>query len=264
MNYPFFIADAFAHAPFAGNPAAVCLLNEQVSPQWMQGLATETRLSETAFVQLGGDSKFALKWYTPTTEVDLCGHATLASAFVLWKEALVPGDQIIKFDTRSGLLTARQVSEGISIDFPLIIPSTSAPPSILGKALGVEMLWVGMAGPDILVEVESPSLVKEIEPNLSELKNVETRGVIVTAKGDVDGDADFVSRFFAPRFGIDEDPVTGSAHCALGPYWAAKLGKERLKGHQLSSRGGEVGIIVGTQNVSLIGEVVMIMKGALQ
>jgi PhzF family phenazine biosynthesis protein len=264
VNYPFFIVDAFTKVLFGGNPAAVCLLHEQVSTKWMQGIAAETCLSETAFVQLGENSKFKLRWFTPIVEVDICGHATLASALVLWKEGLVPGDQIIEFGTRSGLLTATQVDEGISLDFPLIVPSSFEPPSILRKALGVEMLWVGSAGSDILVEVESPSLVRGLEVNLSELRIVETRGVIVTAKGDIGGTADFVSRFFAPRFGIDEDPVTGSAHCALGPYWAAKLGKSHLKGHQLSARGGEVGVIVGTDSVSLIGEAVMVMKGALQ
>ena len=266
MNHPFFIVDAFTRVAFGGNPAAVCLLREPVSPKWMQDVATETCLSETAFVQLGQDSKFQLRWFTPNCEVDLCGHATLASALVLWTEGVLPDSQSIHFETKSGCLTARRISEGIALGFPSIPSYPVEVPPHLQDALGVDMRWVGSAGDDLLVEVGKPaSSVRDLQPNFPELSTVETRrGIIVTAKGDTNGDADFVSRFFAPRFGINEDPVTGSAHCALGPYWAVKLGKDQLKGHQLSARGGEVGVIVGTEGVSLIGEAVMVMKGALQ
>jgi len=265
MNQPFFIVDAFTRVAFGGNPAAVCLLEEQVSRKWMQDIAAETCLSETAFVQAGKDSTFGLRWFTPLCEVDLCGHATLASALVLWTEGMVHDSQSIDFETKSGCLTASRVDDGIALEFPSIPSYPVEVPAHLQDALGVDLRWVGSAGDDLLVEVDKPASVRDLQPDFSKLSIVKTRrGIIVTAKGDTNGDADFVSRFFAPRFGINEDPVTGSAHCALGPYWAVKLCKEHLKGHQLSARGGEVGVIVGAEGVSLIGEAAMVMKGALQ
>jgi len=265
MNLPFFIVDAFTNVPFGGNPAAVCIVEQDVDAAWMQNVAAETRLSETAFIQSGSGSRFNLRWFTPTVEVNLCGHATLASALVLWTEDRVPSSQNIEFETKSGLLTATRVAEGAAVDFPSISSHSIEVPPGLEDVLGIDFVWVGTAGEDLLIEVDDPVLVKNFQPNFSKLSTVETaRGIIITAKGDTDGSADFVSRFFAPRFGIDEDPVTGSAHCALGPYWGAKLGKQELNGHQVSARGGKIAIILAEDRISLIGNGVTVMKGELQ
>lgn len=265
MNLPFFIVDAFTNVPFGGNPAAVCIVEQDVDAAWMQNVAAETRLSETAFIQSGSGSRFNLRWFTPTVEVNLCGHATLASALVLWTEDRVPSSQNIEFETKSGLLTATRVAEGTAVDFPSISSHSIEVPPDLEDVLGIDFVWVGTAGEDLLIEVDDPVLVKNFQPNFSKLSTVETRrGIIITAKGDTDGSADFVSRFFAPRFGIDEDPVTGSAHCALGPYWGAKLGKQELNGHQVSARGGKIAIILAEDRISLIGNGVTVMKGELQ
>ena len=265
MSILLFHVDAFTNRPFAGNPAAVCLL-EGAAPdeRWMQSVAREMNLSETAFVRPrdGGDG-FDLRWFTPAVEVDLCGHATLASAHVLWEAGrLAPGEPA-RFMTRSGWLTASRAESGeISMDFPAMAAAEAdAPPGLL-EALGVRAIFLGSNGMDYLVEVENEASVRAVRPDLRALRAVRARGVIVTARSDAPP-YDFVSRFFAPAAGVDEDPVTGSAHCCLGPYWGARLRKAKLLGYQASARGGAVGVEVRGNRVLLSGRAVTVMRGEL-
>ncbi|MDR3699030.1 MAG: PhzF family phenazine biosynthesis protein [Candidatus Sulfopaludibacter sp.] len=253
--------DAFTSQPFAGNPAAVCVLAEPRPDQWMRDVAREMNLSETAFLtpQNGG---YHLRWLTPAVEVDLCGHATVASAHVLWQDGHLPEGQQARFHTRSGLLTADRRGEWIELDFPakVAVPA-QAPPEML-RALGVnDAKYVGRNAFDYLVEVDSEETLRSLSPDHSTLRKEPVRGVIVTARGT--GQFDFVSRFFAPGSGIDEDPVTGSAHTALGPYWAEKLRKTELTGFQASARGGVVRVRVAGERVKLGGQAVTVMTGEL-
>jgi PhzF family phenazine biosynthesis protein len=265
MPVPLYTVDAFTDRPFAGNPAAVCLLESgPADDAWMQAVAREMNLSETAFVQArpGGDG-FDLRWFTPTVEVDLCGHATLASAHVLWEAGRLPADRPARFHTRSGLLSASRNAGGtIQMDFPSK-PSTpvEAPPG-LAEALGVQLVSVSSNGMDYLIELTDESAVRGLRPDLRALKAVRARGVIVTARSD-DARYDFVSRFFAPAVGVDEDPVTGSAHCCLAPFWAERLGKTKLVGYQASARGGVVGVEVLGDRVLLNGNAVTVLRGML-
>jgi len=266
MSIPLYIVDAFAEAPFSGNPAAVCLLEERAKPDWMQNVAMEMNLSETAFLSPRGaasDKGFDLRWFTPLHEVDLCGHATLASAHVLWTTGVLSQREAAFFHTRSGLLTATRSNGWIEIDFPSASPKTVPYPENLRSALAVQATWVGWTGVDYLVEVAHEREVLNVKPNLVVLAEVETRGTIVTARAEKSRDADFVSRFFAPRYGINEDPVTGSAHCSLGPYWGAKLSKDELIGHQVSGRGGEVTVSLDGERVRLSGKAVTTLSGEL-
>jgi PhzF family phenazine biosynthesis protein len=253
--------DAFTATPFAGNPAAVCVLPEPRDDRWMQDVAREMNLAETAFL-FRQDDGFNLRWFTPVVEVDLCGHATLASAHVLWEMGyLKPGEQA-RFHTRSGLLLAERRGEWIEMDFPVKAEeAASAPPGLL-QALGVTAVYVGKNQFDYLVEVVSEEIVRGVQPDFSRLVTVEARGVIVTSRASSQG-YDFVSRFFAPRVGVNEDPVTGSAHCCLAPYWCSKLGKDRLVGYQASPRGGVVRVRVGGDRVSLGGQAVTVLRGEL-
>lgn len=261
-----FQVDAFTAEPFAGNPAAVCLLEDvrgqAVDDRWMQAVAAEMNLPETAFLERRDDGNYDLRWFTPTVEVDQCGHATLASAHVLWEVG--EGSDQLAFYTRSGVLLAERAADGRSIrlDFPAEPASEVAGPGGLLEALGVDARWVGQNRFDYVVEVADAATVRGVVPDLGRLRRFPVRGVVVTATSDMDG-VDFVSRFFAPATGIDEDPVTGSAHCCLAPYWAERLGRTRLTGYQASPRGGTVGVEVAGDRVYLYGEAVTVLRGEL-
>ncbi|MBK7878601.1 MAG: PhzF family phenazine biosynthesis protein [Planctomycetes bacterium] len=263
MPTPLWIVDAFAEKPFTGNPAAVCLLDAARDVPWMQHVAAEMNLSETAFVvpRAGGEDGFDLRWFTPTVEVELCGHATLASAHVLWELRRLERDRVARFHTKSGWLEARWSEGRIELDFPAKVVSAVAAPKGLLESLGAAPVFVGSNKMDYLVELESDEHVRSVAPDFEALKQVEARGVIVTASGS--GSYDFVSRFFAPRAGVREDPVTGSAHCALGPYWSAKLGRPKLAGFQASRRGGVVQTTVVGERVLLGGRAVGVVRGEL-
>lgn len=249
--------DAFATEVFRGNPAAVCLLEDSRSGEWMQSVAAEMNLAETAFVDRR-DREFGLRWFTPTVEVDLCGHATVASAHVLWET----GEQqpCLGFQTRSGRLTAQRVDGAIRLDFPAdpISPVEAMPG--LAAALGAEPVAFGRGRTFYLAEVADADAVRSLVPDIAAIKAL-MGAVIVTAPGN--GGHDFVSRFFAPAFGIDEDPVTGAAHCCLAPYWEARLGRSPLVGYQASARGGRVGVAVAGDRVLLSGQAVTVLRGEL-
>jgi PhzF family phenazine biosynthesis protein len=262
MALPLLQVDAFTDRPFAGNPAAVCLLRGPADEVWMQSVAREMNLSETAFLHPDGDG-YHLRWFTPAVEVALCGHATLASAHVLWEEGHLPAGRQARFQTKSGLLTADRQGEWIELDFPATGPVAAPPPAGLLEALGVTPRYVGKSRFDFLLEVESEEMVRALKPDLAALERVEARGVIVTAPGKTSG-FDFVSRFFAPRAGVAEDPVTGSAHCALGPYWQGRLGKANFVAYQASPRGGTVRVGVRGDRVRLGGQAVTVLRGELK
>jgi PhzF family phenazine biosynthesis protein len=253
--------DAFTNRPFAGNPAAVCVLAEARPDQWMRDVAREMNLSETAFlVPTNGD--FNLRWFTPAVEVALCGHATVASAHVLWQDGhLAPGKQA-RFHTQSGLLLADQRGEWIELDFPAKNAEATEPPAELLPALGIpQAKFVGKNAWDYLVEIESEAELRALSPDHSKLRKLPVRGIIVTARSS--GEFDFLSRFFAPGSGIDEDPVTGSAHTALGPYWAGRLGGTEFNAFQASARGGVVRVRLQGDRVILGGQAVTVMTGEL-
>jgi PhzF family phenazine biosynthesis protein len=261
MEIPLFQVDAFTDRPFSGNPAAVCLLPENRDDHWMQAVAAEMNLSETAFLLKQSDG-YRLRWFTPKIEVDLCGHATLASAHVLWTEGRVPLEQEIDFLTHSGLLKASRHRDLIELDFPAQPASQVKPPPGLLEALGVSARYVGKNRFDFLVEVDSEKELKDMAPDFAQLGRIEVRGVIVTSRS-ASPQYDFVSRFFAPWAGIDEDPVTGSAHCCLGPYWQERLGKSDLAAFQASTRGGVVHVRVTTKRTYLGGAAVTVFRGQL-
>jgi predicted PhzF superfamily epimerase YddE/YHI9 len=261
--------DAFAHQPFAGNPAAVCLLSQPRDESWMHALAKELNLPMTAFVlREGATDGFRLRWFGVRGETQLCGHATLASAHVLWESGEAPPAAPIRFLTASGVLQARQLAaEWIELDFPAEVAVQEARPG-LAEVLGVKACWIGRNRLHFLVEVESESVVRAVQPDFQRLAAVlqPARGVIVTARaaGAGNGGAyDFVSRFFAPAMGIDEDQVTGSAHCALGPYWAARLGTTELAAFQASPRGGSLRVRVAGDRVLLAGQAVSLLRSEL-
>lgn len=256
--------DAFTDRPFRGNPAAVCplLAGADWDPRWMQAVAAEMNLSETAFVRPREDGAFDLRWFTPVIEVELCGHATLAAAHAMWESGTLPAERAAIFHTRSGMLTARRRGGWIDMDFPAEPATASEAPPALTEALRVRPKFIGRNRMDYLVQVASEAELRGIDPDYRLLKNVTGRGVIVTSPSDT-GDFDFVSRFFAPAAGIDEDPVTGSAHCCLGPYWAAKLGKTSMHAYQASPRGGIVGVEVKGDRVVLRGQAVTVARGEL-
>ncbi len=258
---PIYQVDAFASAPFQGNPAAVCLLDEDADAEWMQNLAVEMNLSETAFVVPHGD-EYRLRWFTPEYEVELCGHATLASAHILWQTGALPSHQPATFDTLSGKLPCRKTGGWIEMDFPGIPASETKPPDGLLEALDTQAVYVGRNNMDYIVHVNDESIVKNMAPNFSELAKIDIRGTIVTALSN-DGNCDFVSRFFAPRAGINEDPVTGSAHCCLAMYWGPKLGKESVVGYQASKRGGWVKMRLSQGRVVISGQAVTVLEGTL-
>jgi PhzF family phenazine biosynthesis protein len=260
MSIPIFQVDAFTDRPFAGNPAAVCVLSGPRDDAWLQAVAGEMNLAETAFLMKEADG-FQLRWFTPKLEVALCGHATLASAHVLWQEGHAEREETIRFRTLSGVLTASQKGEEIELDFPLEPDEPIEPPANLGKALGVPLKYVGKNRFDFLVEVDSTATVRNMTPDFRLLGTITSRGVIVTAL--YDWPYDFVSRFFAPAAGIDEDPVTGSAHCCLGAYWRRQLGKSDFLAFQASARGGVVRVRVDEKRAYLGGKAVTVLKGEL-
>ncbi len=261
MGPRIFQVDAFTDKPFAGNPAAVCILSKPRDDAWMQSVAQEMNLSETAFLYQQSDG-FSLRWFTPTVEVSICGHATLASAHVLWETGLLSPKEQARFHTRSGLLTATRSDGGIEMDFPASPERPAEAPPGLTEALGVTPEYVGRNEFDYLLQVDSEETVRELAPDFGLLSNVHTRGVMVTAQAD-SAEYDFVSRFFAPGSGIDEDPVTGSAHCCLGPFWEGRLGKSEFIAYQVSQRGGIVRVRVAGERVYLGGNAVTVLRGKL-
>ena len=238
MGLPLIQVDAFTDRPFAGNPAAVCLLDGARDDAWLQAVGAEMNLPETAFLTAAADG-FGLRWFTPTTEVDLCGHATLAAAHVLWELGRVAPEAAARFHTRSGVLTAIRRDGWIELDFPAEPASVAEAPAALAAALGAGAKWTGRNRFDWLVEVESAARVRALTPDLARLATVPTRG------------------------GIPEDPATGSAHCCLGPYWAERLGRTALTGAQVSPRGGVVRVRLAGPRAILGGQAVTVLRGEL-
>src|SRR5690348_14942544 len=246
--------DAFTSRPFAGNPAGVCVLPHAPAETWMRDVAREMNLSETAFL-VPQDGGYNLRWFTPAVEVDLCGHATLASAHVLWEDGHLPAGAQARFHSRSGLLLADRRGDWIELDFPATITTPAEPPPHLLEALGVTASYVGKNKFDYLVEVESEERLRALTPDFTALRRLPVRGIIVTARS-ASAEYDFLSRFFAPGSGVDEDPVTGSAHCALGPYWSQRLGKPEFTAYQASARGGVVRVRLQGDRAILGGQAV--------
>jgi predicted PhzF superfamily epimerase YddE/YHI9 len=261
MSLPIVQVDAFTNHAFGGNPAAVCVLPEPKDTAWMQSVALEMNLSETAFLEKRSEGSYGLRWFTPSVEVDLCGHATLASAHALWESGQLAQGEEARFHTRSGLLTAKQAGEWIELDFPAKLETASEPPPGLLEALGARPKYVGKNQFDYLVEVEESDLLK-MSPNHGLLRTIPVRGVIVTSKS-TDPAFDFISRFFAPGSGIDEDPVTGSAHTALTPFWASRLGKTTMMARQASARGGVLRVTLKGDRVLMGGQAVTTLRGEL-
>ncbi|MGH7177492.1 MAG: PhzF family phenazine biosynthesis protein [Tepidisphaeraceae bacterium] len=254
--------DAFTDRPFAGNPAAVCVMPQAADASWMQNVAREMNLAETAFVHPVADG-YSLRWFTPTVEVELCGHATLAAAHVLWETGRESDDLSLRFHSKSGLLTARRDEAGwIELDFPATPPAPVDAPANLSDTLGARVVSVSRSAFDLVVELQSDQVVRALEPDLHRLRALPGRGVIVTARAD-SRPYDFVSRFFAPQSGVDEDPVTGSAHCALGPLWMSRLGKSEMLAYQASPRGGVVRVRMRGDRVLLGGQAVTVLRGQL-
>ncbi len=261
MSIPIYQVDAFTHQLFAGNPAGVCILPEARDASWMQQVAAEMNLSETAFL-VPNEQGYDLRWFTPKVEVDLCGHATLASAHVLWESGRLALDQKGRFVTRSGLLTVRRRDDWIQMDFPAW-PIKPIPTMVgLEQTLGAPIRQMVECSSDYLVELEDESTLRKLQPDFVALSDLPVRGLIVTARSEQES-YDFLSRFFAPQVGIDEDPVTGSAHCALAPYWAERLGRSRLVGYQASERGGVVRVELAGERVYLKGQAVTFFVGQL-
>lgn len=268
MPFPMYQVDAFTDEPFRGNPAAVVVLSEERPTEWMQQVAAENNLSETAFVRHLSGNRYALRWFTPGLEVDLCGHATVATAHVLWSERRIdPADPLI-FESRSGDLPVTRVEENIQLDFP----ATPAEPCEIPDGLvdsfqyngrPIVPLFAGRSRFDYFLVIDSETQVRELDVDFRRLLECECRGVIVTAVADAHTPCDFVSRFFGPAAGVDEDPVTGSAHCCLAVYWASQLGRSDLQGYQASARGGLVQMELRGDRVLLQGTAVTVLRGEL-
>jgi PhzF family phenazine biosynthesis protein len=260
MRIPLHHVDAFTAQPFAGNPAAVCLLSAERDAAWMLGVAREMNLPMTAFVR-PQPPDFGLRWFATGGEVDLCGHATLATAHVLWEtERLAPQAQA-RFHTRGGLLTARRDGAWIEMDFPTTPVEPVPAPDGLETALGAVPRFVGRSRFDYLVELESEAAVRALRPDLAAVRRLDSRGLVATARAG--GEDDFVSRFFAPNIGIDEDPATGSTHCALAPFWSSRLGRTSLVARQLSTRGGRLKVRLLGDRTALAGQAVTVLRGEL-
>ena len=258
-----FQIDAFTDQPFRGNPAAVCLLDRERDAAWMQNVGAEMNLSETAFL-LRRDDGWSLRWFTPAAEVDLCGHATLASAHALFTESILPPGETARFHTRSGLLTATLDGEWIELNFPATPDTRADAPAGLLESLGItKAKYVGRNKFDYIIELESEDAVRAIKPDYGKLRGVQARGVIVTSRAS-NGKYDFISRFFAPAVGVDEDPVTGSAHCCLTPFWASRLGKNEMLAFQASRRSGVMRVRLDGDRVRLGGRAVTVLRGELE
>ncbi len=261
MEQRIYQVDAFTDRPFAGNPAAVCPLDSPRSDVWMQNVAAEMNLAETAFL-LPQDDGWNLRWLTPTVEVDLCGHATLASAHILWETGRLAPDAQARFYSRSGLLTADRRGEWIELDFPAERETAVEASLTLFAALGVRPRYVGKNRFDLIVELEDEAAVRALKPDFAQIALLPVRGVIVTARAE-SSEFDFVSRFFAPQMGIPEDPATGSSHCCLGPFWSERLHKNTFTAHQVSQRGGVIRVTVQGDRVLLGGKAVTVLRGVL-
>jgi len=264
MPTPISVVDAFASRPFEGNPAAVCLAPSGSTESWMASVAAEMNLSETAFPVRRSDGDWDLRWFTPTMEVRLCGHATLATAHRLWESGLAPSGEALRFHTLSGRLVCRRNpgTQRVQMDFPARPAPEVTAPAGLAEALGTALAWCGRGEDDLLVEVADATTVSTLRPDLAALAQLPVRGVIVTAASD-SPEFDFVSRFFAPAAGVPEDPVTGSAHCTLAPYWASRLGRTGMTGRQESRRGGTVGVELLGDRVVLSGSAVTVWTGEI-
>lgn len=255
---PLFQVDAFTDRIFHGNPAAVCVLIEKRADGWMQQLALEMNLSETAFL-LPEEKNYHLRWFTPNTEVELCGHATLASAWVLFHELGFPKQETIYFQTLSGKLTAQWKNGEIMLNFPAFKNARLTAKQALLRALAIEEGKIWQIGTHWVVEVENASIVRNLRPDFKQLVAIGNGDVAVTSVSD-NADYDFISRFFAPALGIDEDPVTGSAHCSLGPFWMDKLKKNPLHAYQASARGGSLKVEMVGDRVNLYGKAVTVFQ----
>jgi len=262
VTIPIFHVDAFAEKPFEGNPAVVCLLGEERPEGWMQSVAAEMNLSATAFIR-PVDRGYELRWFTPTVEIALCGHATLASAHVMWTENVAGRSGPIRFHTKSGILKCNRAGEIIELNFPATSPIETVPESGLLDALRVRPCFAGKSKFDDFLVVESEEIVRSLKPDFQALRSIPgMRGVIVTSTSQ-DPRYDFVSRFFAPGVGIDEDPVTGSAHCSLAPFWSERLGKSAMTAFQASKRGGIVRVRVESDRAVLGGKATSVLRGEL-
>lgn len=253
--------DAFTRERYAGNPAGVCLLPGPRDKRWMQQVASEMNVSETAYLY-AEEGSYRLRWFTPTVEVDLCGHATLASAHILWEEGHLRSGEPARFLTGSGLLTAERRDDWIELDFPAVPASAVVAPFDVAALLGAVPRFLGKNRLDFLAELESEDAVRRLRPDLSQMQQLPVRGFIVTARATTPG-YDFVSRFFAPGAGVPEDPATGSAHCCLAPYWAERLDKSEMLGYQASARGGIIGVRIAGDRVILRGQAVTVLRGEL-
>lgn len=259
MSITIYQVDSFASEAFKGNPAGVCVLDEPADETWMRNVAMEMNLSETAFLHRVEDG-FSLRWFTPAVEVDLCGHATLASAHILWERGFLPADETARFHTKSGALTVVRKGDWLEMDFPAEpARETDGIESFQSAIGGAPIVFLGRNRMDHIIEVESEKIVRNLKPDMAAVKSITDRGLIVTATADAD-DIDFVSRFFAPAAGIDEDPVTGSSHCCLTPYWTQKLGKKDMTAYQASARGGVLRVSANGDRVKISGQAITVMK----
>ena len=255
------IINTFTEEAFKGNPAAVCYLNEEKDPNWMQAVAKEINVPTTAFIR-SLNNEYSLRWFTPTTEIPICGHGTLASSFFFWFLGFVDKEKSITFHTKSGVLKAQLIDDWVQLQFPAILEEKVVVPDLLIKALGVEPVYVGKNKLDYLVEVESEDIVRNLKPNIDLITQLPVRGVIVTSQSSTN-ELDFISRFFSPAQGIIEDYVNGSSHCCLGPYWKNKLHKTDFIAYQASERGGIIKVRVLDENVLLCGKSITIFDGQL-
>lgn len=261
MSYPIYLIDAFVDQPFSGNPAGVCILDQEQSVNWMQNVALEMNQSETSFLRKRADGSWDLRWFTPQVEVSLCGHATLAAAHALWHHA---GEttKTLEFHTLSGPLSATRTGDEIQLNFPADLPQPIAQvPSALVQLLGAQPQWFGKGRDDLLAVLDSADAVRNFVPNAEQIASFTTRGLIITAPGDAGTGLDMVSRFFAPKVGIHEDPVTGSAHCLLACYWGQRLGKNHLRAQQASPRSGLLTLDWQGERVLLSGKTRTMLRG---
>jgi PhzF family phenazine biosynthesis protein len=261
MSQAIFQIDAFTDRRFGGNPAGVCILEKQADERWMQDVAMEMNVAETAFVH-PIEQGWSLRWFTPTLEVDLCGHATIATTHAMLETGRLRDEEAVYFVTKSGRLSARRHDGWIELDFPSTPAAPITPPPGLTEALGAELKFVGRSRFDYLVELKSSAIVRDLRPDMARLARIQSRGVIITAAGD-EPDVDFVSRFFAPQSGVDEDPVTGSSHCALAPYWSGRAGKTAMMARQLSRRGGVIRVRLAGDRVFIAGQAITTLRGEL-
>jgi PhzF family phenazine biosynthesis protein len=262
MSLTLFHVDAFTHTPFTGNAAAVCILDGPREDAWLQQVASEMNLAATTFLYPQEDG-YNLRWFSAKVELELCGHGTLASAHILWEQGYLASDAQARFSTRGGFLTAKQDGDWIELNFPAKPEEAVELQPILEESLGVKPLYVGKSQLDYLVEFESEEVVRTIQPDFGQLATLPARGVIVTAATNTATEYDFVSRFFCPSVGINEDPVTGSAHCVLSPFWSKRLGRTQLTGYQASARGGVVRVQIDGDRVRLGGQALTVLRSEL-